>query len=86
MDEPSSPTPRFRFRLRHVLLLVTVVCLFLGVPMLGYTFGTLLSAIAIATGLLLPLIALQLIFILIVPGLRRRLLRIPTDDQNTDKL
>ena len=73
-DVPTLPTSRrFRFRLRHVFYLLTAACLFLGVPMLRYTFGMLTTACVVAALILGPLIVAQSVFILIIPRLRRRL-------------
>lgn len=73
-NDPTLPSSgRFRFRLRHAFYLLTAACLFLGVPMLRYTFGMLVTASIVAAIILAPLIAAQSVFILLVPRLRRRL-------------
>jgi hypothetical protein len=80
-DEP------IRFRLRHILYLVTATCAVLGIPWLMYIFGVLVGAWMMFALIVGPLMFLQLLFILLVPPLRNKLLkRIDKSRQNPPPL
>jgi hypothetical protein len=75
---------RFRFRTRHILFLTFLCCAILGIPGMFYIVGIVLGAGVSFMLIFVPLIALQFLFILLIPALRKQLLVSPDAAVNLD--
>jgi hypothetical protein len=76
----ENPSERFgnrpiRFGTRHILYLSTVLCVLMGIPGGLYVVGVIVAPWVWFLFIIGPLIFLQLLFILLIPPLRRRLLQ-----------
>jgi fatty acid desaturase len=63
-----------RFRTRHVLYIVTIVCALLGIPGWLYIAGIVIGPWFLFIVVVGPLLLMQFLFVLLIPPLRHKLL------------
>ena len=68
-----------RFRTRHIFYLLTVLCVIMGIPGGLFVVGVVVAPWLWFFFIIGPLMSLQFLFILLIPPLRRKLLR-PGED------